>query len=277
MNTLVLSLVRCPVCQAALVQNEDGKGCFCNGPRRHFYDYSKTGRLHLGGSHAGLGDGKEAVRARRAFLEAGYYEPLSNAINLILDDLNASSILDAGCGEGYYTNRMAKEGRVVLGVDLSNEGTNIAAKQAKSLQKSAGFVLCSLFTLPVEAHALDAVTSIFAPCSEEEFSRVLKDGGHLILVGAGERHLMGLKEILYEDPYLNPGRADLPHALSLVKRQRLTYSIRVESQEHIAALFSMTPYYWRTPKDRRAHLDTLEHLETEVDFDIFLYRKDPRA
>ncbi len=277
MTTDVLSLVRCSICEASLIQTDDGKGCYCTGEKRHCYDYSKSGRLHLGGSHAGEGDQKEAVRARRCFLDAGYYRPLSDAVNALLDRVDAHSVLDAGCGEGYYTNRMTKEGRAVLGIDLSDEGTNIAAKHAKSQASGAGFVLRSLFSLPVADASLDVVTSLFAPCAEEEFSRVLKAGGHLILVGAGERHLMGLKEVLYEDAYLNPGRSDLPQGMTLVERKRLTYTIRVETPEQITALFSMTPYYWRTPKDSRARLDRLACLETEVDFDIFLYRKDSRV
>jgi 23S rRNA (guanine745-N1)-methyltransferase len=53
--------------------------------------------------------------------------------------------------------------------------------------------VASIFALPVQNASLDAVTNLFAPCAEEEFLRVLKPNGHLLLVGAGERHLMGLK------------------------------------------------------------------------------------
>ena len=41
----------------------------------------------------------------------------------------------------------------------------------------------------------------------------------------------------------------------------------------IDALFSMTPYYWRTSEKDRAKLDALEQLTTELDFDIFVFRK----
>ena len=95
-----------------------------------------------------------------------------------------------------------------------------------------------------------------------------------MLVGAGERHLMGLKRALYEHPYTNEGRADLPSKMKLVEQQRLQTEITVEGQDMIEALFSMTPYYWRTSDADRAKLKGLERLTTELDFDIFVFRKD---
>lgn len=219
------------------------------------------------------GDGKAAIRARSAFLSAGYYQPLCDRIDRILMDLGAKTVLDAGCGEGYYTNRIAR-GRRVLGVDLSRDGIDHAAKEARRLASGAGFAVCSLFELPVANNSFDAVTNLFAPCAEAEFTRVLRPGGTLIVVGAGALHLMGLKQVLYEAPRTNPGRADLPQVLTLERRERLTGEMTVEGAEAIDALFSMTPYYWRTAERDRAKLSGLSSLCTAYDFDIFLYRKD---
>ena len=241
--------------------------------RTHSYDFARSGYLNLTRPGDGEGDLKDAISARKLFLESGYYEPLSNEINSILDHLNAQTVLDAGCGEGYYTNRMAKENRAVLGVDLSRAGIDSAAKSARQKATNVAFTVGSIFSLPVKDAACDVVTNLFAPCCESEFKRVLKDGKHLILVGAGERHLMGLKEVLYENPYLNPGRADLPAELKEIDRQRLTYTVTVEGEEAIEALFSMTPYYWRTSEADHAKLKNIQTLTTEVDFDIFVYQK----
>ena len=95
-----------------------------------------------------------------------------------------------------------------------------------------------------------------------------------MLVAAGEKHLLGLKERLYETTYLNKGRADLPRKMHLVAKDRLQYSITVNTPEQIAALFSMTPYYWRTSEADREKLGLLESLTTDLDFDIYLFRKD---
>ena len=272
MNQAVLQLLRCPVCHAELA-SDDGRVCRCKGKdKQHCFDFSRSGYLNLGGSHAGDGDAKDAVLARRAFLDAGYYSCLSEHINLILDSLSAQTVLDAGSGEGYYTNRMAEK-RDVLGIDLSRNGVDYAARRAKQTGTRAGFAVASLFALPVKDACLDAVVSLFAPCAEQEFLRVLKPGGHLLLVGAGERHLMGLKQALYDDPYRNTGRADLPTVMEHISCQHLQDVITVEGNEMIQALFSMTPYYWRTsPKDRQK-LQGLSSLTTEIDFDIFLFRK----
>lgn len=272
MNTRITEYWSCPHCKSVLECAEGQKSCYCIGERRHCFDFSKSGYLNLRGTHTGEGDGKDAVKARRSFLEAGYYQPLSDRINEILQELNAKSVLDAGCGEGYYTNRMA-QGRDVLGIDLSKDGVDLAAKYAKVQSLSASYAVASLFSLPIRDASLDAVTNLFAPCAEEEFSRVLKDGGHLILVGAGERHLFGLKRILYDDPYLNLGRADLPKQMELIRKESLCQTVTVKGREHIEALFSMTPYYWRTSVSDKAKLSNLDELTTEIAFDIFLFRK----
>ena len=257
---------------AAMQADDSGKSCKCAGARTHSYDFARSGYLNLTRPCDGEGDLRDAVNARKLFLNAGYYQPLSNEINTILQKLNAVTVLDAGCGEGYYTNRMAND-RAVLGVDLSRAGIDSAAKQAKQNVTGAAFAVGSIFSIPVRDEICDAVTNLFAPCCEEEFSRVLKNGGYLILVGAGERHLMGLKQVLYENPYLNPGRADLPTQMEEIDRRRLTYTVRVEGNETIEALFSMTPYYWRTSESDRIKLKNIDTLQTELDFDIFIYKK----
>ncbi len=272
MKNTHLAMLCCPVCAAAMQADELGKSCRCTGERTHSYDFARSGYLNLTRPSDGEGDLREAINARRLFLGAGYYEPLSNAINDILQRLNAKTVLDAGCGEGYYTNRMAQD-RVVLGIDLSRAGIDAAAKQAKQTGANAAFAVGSIFSLPVMSTACDVVTNLFAPCCESEFARVLKEDGHLILVGAGERHLMGLKQVLYENPYLNPGRADLPMQMKEIDRQRLHYTVTVEGSETIEALFSMTPYYWRTSEADRAKLQNIQTLTTELDFDIFTYQK----
>ena len=272
MNRTVLQLLKCPVCHAGMTETADGRVCQCLSAKPHCFDFAKSGHLHLGGPHAGEGDSKDAIRARRAFLDADYYQPLSDAVNRILEEISCKTVLDAGCGEGYYTNRMARE-RDVLGVDLSRAGVEAAAKRAKQSGTRAAFAVASIFALPVQNASVDVVTNLFAPCCEEEFLRVLKPNGHLLLVGAGEHHLMGLKQVLYDNPYQNEGRADLPTQMQAIKKERLTFEITVNGQDMIQSLFSMTPYYWRTSKQDREKLEKLDTLTTSVDFDIFLFRK----
>ncbi len=273
MKNSLLQLLYCPVCHAKLGLDNQGKSCKCQGIKQHCFDFSKSGYLNLSGPHGGAGDLKDAIQARREFLNAGYYQPLADLLIKKLNILGSENILDAGCGEGYYTNQFA-EGRNVLGVDLSKDGIDAAAKTAKAQATGAGFVIASLFSMPVADQRVDAILNIFAPCAEDEFLRVLAPGGYVIVVAAGENHLLGLKKVLYQTTYLNRARADLPRKMTLVAKDRLSYSITVTSASQIAALFSMTPYYWRTSTEDQQKLQGLEELTTELDFDIFLFRKD---
>ena len=62
--------------------------------------------------------------------------------------------------------------------------------------------------------------------------------------------------------------------MRLIERTRCRYEITVEGNDAVRALFSMTPYYWRTSPADRAKLDGVERLTTEVDFDLCLFGKD---
>ena len=45
------------------------------------------------------------------------------------------------------------------------------------------------------------------------------------------------------------------------------------SQEDIDALFSMTPYYYRTGREQQERLAGLGQLTTTADFELLVYRK----
>lgn len=278
----VAALLRCPVCREETDVTPDGKSLICRGSKKHCFDFSKSGYLNLAPSHPNGGDDRDMVRARTEFLSAGYYRPVADgvlrALGANLPD--GGTVLDAGCGEGYYSCLIAGEGYTVFGTDLSKSAIDHAAKTARSMANASGadisafFAVSSLFDLPVADASVDAVVSIFAPVAEAEFLRVLKPGGYLILAGAGRDHLMGLKQALYEHAYRNEERADLPTGMREVSRGAVREEITLHGREHIEALFSMTPYYWRTsPADRQklCHLDT---LATPIDVQVLTYRKD---
>jgi 23S rRNA (guanine745-N1)-methyltransferase len=183
-------------------------------------------------------------------------------------------VLDAGCGEGYYTLRMAKGGRSAFGFDLSKNGVNIAAKAARRAGAPAFFGVASVFSLPVLSGSMDAVTTIFAPCAEEEYARVLKEGGLLILAGAGKEHLIDLKKALYENAYENEGRRDLPsEKFELLEETRVSYDIMLENGRDIENLFAMTPYFYRTSQNDKSKLSYFSSLCTKIDVELFIYKK----
>ena len=183
-------------------------------------------------------------------------------------------IVDAGCGEGYYSCRISDEGYNVLGFDLSKDAVNSGAKRAKREKNDNTFFgVASVYSLPLKDSSADALVNIFAPCAEEEYLRVLKNDGVFAFVYAGEKHLMGLKRALYDIVYENEERADLPKRMELLNRRRVLYEITLEGNAQIQNLFSMTPYYWRTSLEDKKKLCGLDKLTTDVDMIIEIYKK----
>lgn len=271
---LVERIMRCAVCGEGLVLSDDGKSALCLGVKRHCFDFSKDGYLSL--PMSGGGDSKGAVNARRSFLEKGYYEPCARAIADAVSKYagNEATVVDAGCGEGYYSSMLAGCAGGVIGFDLSKFACAAGAKRAKrEKMRNLLFSTASVFELPINSDSVDAVVNIFAPCAEDEYSRILHSGGYLFVVGAGGEHLMGLKRVLYDNVYENGERADLPKTMERVEKIVSRHEICVEGQDDIAALFSMTPYYWRTSESDREKLSQLSHLMTTIEFEINIYRK----
>ena len=265
----------CPLCKKQL-NTDSGKSAVC--PSGHSFDKSRKGYYNLligrGGAH---GDNKEMVIARRAFLERGLYEPLASFVAESVAELIpfGGAVLDAGCGEGYYTSILAQSGYTCLGFDLSKAAVDAASKRIARTECGRGFFgVGSVFEMPLNDASCAGIVNIFAPCAEEEFARVLALGGILIVAYAGPEHLMGLKKAIYETTKENDMRADLPNQLTKIDEVRVHYSISVKTEAQIQNLFAMTPYYWRTSPADADKLKGLDELTTDVDMIFSVYRKD---
>ena len=271
---IVNRIMKCAVCGAPLEVTADQKSAVCQGQKRHCFDFSKDGYLSIPSSKGG--DSKEAVDARRSFLERGYYYPVAKAAADTVGKYvsNESVIIDAGCGEGYYTAMLAQKSECVAGFDLSKFACALGAKSAKRCgADNLLYTTASVFDLPVKDKIADAVVNIFAPCAEDEYKRVLKDGGYLFVVSAGKDHLMGLKRAIYSEVYENGQRADMPTSMKRVETVTSKHTVSVNGNCDLEALFSMTPYYWRTSESDKAKLSNLNELETEIEFEINVYQK----
>ena len=88
-----------------------------------------------------------------------------------------------------------------------------------------------------------------------------------------ERHLFGLKSVLYDIPYLNEVESDELPGFELISREKIAYDLTLDTSEKINALFMMTPYAYRTPASGRARLTELTSLTTEIEFYLFTYKK----
>lgn len=247
--------------------------------KQHCFDISSSGYVNLLMGYSGGGDSKECVKSRSKMLATGHYKPISDAVCELANKYFPSNsiILDAGCGEGYYTNALASkiESSSVIGIDLSRPAVDMAAKAAaRGSVSNSLFSVAGIFDLPVGTASLDGIVNLFAPCAEKEFCRALKDDGILIVGGAGENHLYGFKKALYDSPYKNDLRADLPKEMKLIDNKKLSYKILLQSNDEIINLFAMTPYYYRTSEADRKKLFSLNSLETEIEVELWVYGKD---
>lgn len=270
----------CPVCGGAMKGSETGAACE-NG---HSFDRARQGYFHLlpsGKMHSKApGDTAEMVESRRRFLEAGYYDIFLNkllelsgkCLKEAAGETEQPVILDAGCGEGYYTAGLKASfpQAKVCGFDISKA----AVKAAAGKYKNISFAVASSFVIPVRDGFCHLLVDVFSPLAQDEFARVTKPGGFFIYAVPGERHLMGLKEILYEMPYENEKRDTEYPGFSFVERVPVSGEIAVPGGEAAEDLFAMTPYFWKTGVEGGKRLRESKGFTTEIAFDFLVYRKE---
>lgn len=257
----------CPVCKGALVGDSVAK---C--PSGHCFDVARQGHINLLRSNAKgkrHGDDGAMVQARSRFLDKGYYAPLRNKIKEVLG--TGLYVLDSGCGEGYYTATLA-EGNTLCGIDISKDAVKVAARRAPSCH----FAVASVGDIPLKDSSVDAVVCIFAPESDE-FKRVLKEKGRLITVTPMERHLMELKGAVYDNPYLNPPVSTDKDGYIFKSGCEVKYTVTLDNNEDIEALFMMTPYYYKTGKSDQDKLKEVNSLTVSLEFFVSVYEKSPMA
>ena len=269
------SLFVCPICRGALYREPETYRCKAG----HSFDIAREGYVNLlpaNKKHSGNpGDDREMVNARTRFLDGGWYAPLRE---YLCETVRAHApekpvLIDAGCGEGYYTSMLsavvsAKKGRTA-GIDLSKS----AARRASRRCPHAEIGVASVYHLPLEEQCADLVVDCFSPLAEKEFLRILKPEGYFLYVVPGPQHLWELKEILYDRPYENTIREETYGGFVQQSAVPLEFRYRLEKREDITALFHMTPYTWKTPKDGAERLAKLETLGITAQFRILIYQK----
>ena len=260
------SLLLCPVCQRPLMREE--RRFACEGG--HSFDIAREGYVNLlAGRAPAVGDNREMIAARRRTLDSGIYAPLRSALAEAARGADGA-YLDAGCGEGYYTEAIAaaRTGEAV-GIDVSKDALRLCGKRLKDVCLAVG----SVYHLPIADGALSLISAIFAPLATEEFARTLCPGGRLLLAVPGPRHLFAMKQVLYDTPYENAVQDTALEGFRLLESVRVAFPFTLPTQEAIADLFTMTPYYYRTPKEGRARLAALPSLDVSAEFFVLSYER----
>lgn len=261
-------MLLCPKCNLEL--NRVDRTYVCES--HHCYDIAKRGYVNLlVGNHKATGDDKDMVKARNNFLINGYYKPLQEALLNEIMQIKPSIIVDAGCGEGYYTNEIANifPHAQIYGFDLSKYAVDEACKAKLAIT----YGVCSVFHMPLSDTSTDVILSVFAPFDSNENLRILKEEGYFIRVAPGKQHLFEMKKILYQDVYENE-ELDREYAgFMLQHTKQLNYKIAIHNQQDIWALFQMTPYYWKTAKEGSERLKDHSELHTTIAFEIQVFKK----
>jgi SAM-dependent methyltransferase len=104
----------------------------------------------------------------------------------ILDALPAGAAIDAMCGTGRYAAHLAARGHAVRGFDTSLRMLEVA----RSKLPGVPFGIADVSALPVPDKSADVLVNALSLCHVEdlapafdEAARVLRPGGHLLVVG----------------------------------------------------------------------------------------------
>lgn len=266
----------CPICEKRFFKAEGALKC----ENSHSFDISSSGYVNLLNpgkkNNFKAGDSKEMIRARTSFLTSGYYDKIRDALCNILSVNSGDLIVDAGCGEGYYTESVAKAypESEVMGIDMSKYGVEHGAKSARRNGVSnLSYIVSSIFSIPLPDNSVSTVINMFAPVAYSEFIRIMKSGATLIVGVAGKTHLDGLKNILYSDVYENEESTDKYDGFEFTECRNLKYEAKILGNDTIKNLFTMTPYYFRTSFDDKKKLDNIEELSTHIEVNFYIYRK----
>lgn len=272
---------RCPVCKEAVAESDDAITWRCRS--NHVYDLAREGYLNLLITHQRRrrepGDSAEMLRHRRAFLDAGHYRMLAEAVAAHAEAGHA--VLDAACGEGYYTTSWPDRhpGLELWAVDIAKAAVRMAAKRAGAAgRRTRHYAVGSVYDLPVLDGSIDLVVSIFAPLHSPEFERVLKPGGTLVTAIPGPDHLAGLKARLFARPESHPEtgpfeREGADTCLECLGTERMRGELVLEHPDAVADLLHMTPYGWYVGPDARAAAVAAGRLTTPIDFLVSTYRR----
>ncbi len=228
---------QCPSCGAPLFVKESSLCC----EKGHTYDVARKGYVHLHYKTVQSPYDKDLFDARRAVFDAGFYRPVADAVKTLLAPLNPETLLDAGCGEGYYLSSLSPvlPKTLMVGIDLSKE----AILSAAGREGTAMYCVGDLNRLPFRDKVFDVLLNILSPASYASFTRVLKKDGCLIKIMPGRDYLQEIRCQLsptkteYDDTRVPEYLQQHMHVQHV---ERLYYTLPLSPKEY-ACFIAMTP------------------------------------
>jgi len=280
----------CPIDGLAL----DAENSF-RCPSAHTYDLSKDGYINLlpvqFKPSADPGDSRSMVSARRSVMQSGLFEPVSCRVcdlveGALLTIADGALIVDAGCGEGYYTHQIQKRLTTqcssgssssaqfgpgsILGVDISKWAIRAAARQYRDLS----WAVANNKRLPIVRGSVGLITSLFGfECWNEWATQQTKDQ-QVLVVSAGPTHLLEIRELIYETVAIHDSPL-FPEArlagYSQIHHESFTCQRPITEPSLLTKVVAMTPHAHRVNSDsiRRLGDSELRTLTLDVVIRIF--------
>lgn len=272
MNTLKLiryenchQVFACPVCHEPLSFNDHTLTC----KNRHGFDLSKYGyvNLLLNNQNKNTYD-KHSFEHRQLVLENGLYDHVLNEIVAFINNTpRLQTVLDSGCGEGFYARRIAHLTNAdVWAADISKDSIQLAARSDSDY--AVKWFVADVAHLPVLSNSLDCILDIFSLANYGEFHRILKKDGMLVKIIPGNEHLkelrMAARKHLKQESYSNQQIiAHFEKHFALLERKQLTkqYPVTAEIRD---AFIHMTPLLFHVDK-KQIDWSSVEYITIDAE------------
>ena len=258
----------------------------------HGYDLAREGYVNLlVAQHRHSKDpgySREMIAGRRDFFDAGHYQAHADDLAQIVRDhlsgVPSEVVLDAGCGEGYYLRQLrsvlessagatasAGIGPLLCGLDISKHAVRVAARR----DRAGVYAVAGTHRMPVLAERVSVLLTHFSPVSPDDFARVVRPGGVVLVAGPGEDHLYSFKQLLYDAPTTHRPADQLTGdaRFGLLGSSRIRHPLQLDGAQHVRNLLAMTPFFWTLDAAGQARLGRVEQLTTETDIVVRAYRR----
>ncbi|HEU3659608.1 methyltransferase domain-containing protein [Streptococcus pneumoniae] len=259
----------CPICQENLTLLETNFKC-CN---RHSFDLAKFGYVNLAPQiKQSANYDKENFQNRQQILEAGFYQAILDAVSdLLASSKTTTTILDIGCGEGFYSRKLQESHseKTFYAFDISKDSVQIAAKSEPNW--AVNWFVGDLARLPIKDASMDILLDIFSPANYGEFRRVLSKDGILIKVIPTENHLKEIRQRVQDQltnkEYSNQDiKEHFQEHFTILSSQSASLTKTITA-EQLQALLSMTPLLFHIDQSK---IDWSQLTEITIEAEILV-------
>ena len=259
----------CPICQENLALVESSLKC----ENRHSFDLAKFGYVNLAPQiKQSANYDKENFQNRQQILEAGFYQAILEVVSdLLSNSKNAKTILDIGCGEGFYSRKLQERhpDKTFYAFDISKDSVQIAAKSEPNW--AVNWFVGDLARLPIKDASMDILLDIFSPANYGEFRRVLSKDGILIKVIPTENHLKEIRQKVQDQltnkDYSNQDIKNHFQEHFTILSSKTASLTKPITAEQLQALLSMTPLLFHVDQTK---IDWSQLTEITIEAEILV-------